>query len=166
MSNGSLALGRCGGRAATAPHRLSRSPLWFMQPARYVHSSSSRASSISSSPAAVSLLPILQPKSPNLSTSRSLRSNQQQQIRKPFVSISSFHQTSRNYSQTPSSRSKSKMVAEDYETVLKGKYPSKAHCKRVAEIIRKKNPNAAGVLYLEGTMTHMQEDNDAPVPFR
>ena len=58
------------------------------------------------------------------------------------------------------------MVAEDFETVLKGKYPGKSHAKRVVDIIRKKTPGANGVLYLEGRMTKMQEDNDSPEHFR
>jgi Xaa-Pro dipeptidase len=58
------------------------------------------------------------------------------------------------------------MVAEDYESVLKGKYPAKAHAKRVVELIRKDAPDASGVLYLEGRMTKLLEDNDSPEPFR
>ncbi|ROT38161.1 xaa-Pro dipeptidase [Sodiomyces alkalinus F11] len=54
----------------------------------------------------------------------------------------------------------------DYETVLKGKYPAKAHAKRVTDYIRSKIPDAKGVLYLEGTHTKMQEDSDHPEPFR
>jgi Xaa-Pro dipeptidase len=57
-------------------------------------------------------------------------------------------------------------VAEDYETVLQGKYPAKAHVKRVIELIREKTPNADGILYLEGRMTKMLEDNDSPEHFR
>lgn len=53
-----------------------------------------------------------------------------------------------------------------FEDVLKGKYPAKAHARRVAEVIRQRVPGAKGVLYLEGRMTEMQEDNDSPVPFR
>lgn len=53
-----------------------------------------------------------------------------------------------------------------FEDVLKGKYPAKAHARRVAEAIRERVPGAKGVLYLEGRMTEMQEDNDSPVPFR
>ena len=54
----------------------------------------------------------------------------------------------------------------DYEAVLKGKYPAKAHAKRVVEYMKKKNPNASGVLYLEGQKTHMIEDNDGEAAFR
>jgi Xaa-Pro dipeptidase len=48
------------------------------------------------------------------------------------------------------------MVAENYEAVLKGKYPGKAHAKRVVDLIR----------YLESQMTKMMEDSDEPEPFR
>lgn len=58
------------------------------------------------------------------------------------------------------------MVAQDFEAVLKGKYPGKSHAKRVVDIIRSKAPSAHGVLYLEGRMTKLQEDNDSPEHFR
>lgn len=58
------------------------------------------------------------------------------------------------------------MVAQDFEAVLKGKYPAKAHGKRVVDIIRRNTPGATGVLYLEGRMTKLQEDNDSPEHFR
>lgn len=58
------------------------------------------------------------------------------------------------------------MVAEDYEAVLKGKYPAKSHAKRVVELIREKKPDATGVLYLEGRMTKLLEDNDGEEHFR
>lgn len=54
----------------------------------------------------------------------------------------------------------------DVETILAGKYPAKAHARRVVEYIRKTNPNATGTLYLEGQKTRMIEDNDEPQPFR
>jgi Xaa-Pro dipeptidase len=53
-----------------------------------------------------------------------------------------------------------------YEHVLRGKYPAKAHAKRVVEYIKKRNPDASGVLYLEGQKTRMIEDNDESMPFR
>ncbi|KIH90522.1 Xaa-Pro dipeptidase [Sporothrix brasiliensis 5110] len=59
-----------------------------------------------------------------------------------------------------------------YESVLKGKYPAKAHAKRVAEYIRSKRPDNGdgaaqnGVLYLESRATKLLEDNDEPEPFR
>jgi Xaa-Pro dipeptidase len=54
----------------------------------------------------------------------------------------------------------------DYEAVLKGKYPAKAHARKVVEYIKKTQPDATGVLYLEGQKTRMIEDNDEPMPFR
>ncbi|KAI6772901.1 hypothetical protein HG530_003859 [Fusarium avenaceum] len=58
------------------------------------------------------------------------------------------------------------MVAENYEAVLKGKYPGKAHAKRVVDLIRKDVPDANGIIYLESQMTKMMEDSDEPEPFR
>lgn len=58
------------------------------------------------------------------------------------------------------------MVAEDYEAVLQGKYPAKAHAKRVVDLIRQKIPDANGILYLESRHTKLLEDNDEPEPFR
>jgi Xaa-Pro dipeptidase len=58
------------------------------------------------------------------------------------------------------------MVAENYEAVLKGKYPAKAHAKRTVELIRKEIPDASGLLYLEGRHTKIREDDDSPEPFR
>ncbi|KZL65994.1 XAA-Pro dipeptidase (metallopeptidase family M24), partial [Colletotrichum tofieldiae] len=57
-------------------------------------------------------------------------------------------------------------MAQDYETVLKGKYPAKQHALRVADYVKSKVPGATGVLYAEGRMTKMLEDNDEPEPFR
>lgn len=54
----------------------------------------------------------------------------------------------------------------DYNTILRGKYPAKQHAKRVVDHIRSKVPDATGVLYLEGRMTKLLEDNDEPEPFR
>ncbi|KAI1760662.1 peptidase M24, structural domain-containing protein [Hypoxylon sp. FL1150] len=54
----------------------------------------------------------------------------------------------------------------DVEKVLAGKYPAKAHTKRVVEYIRAKIPDATGVLYLEGRADKLLEDSDEPVPFR
>lgn len=57
-------------------------------------------------------------------------------------------------------------MAIDVDTVLKGKYPAKAHAKRVAEYIRSKSPSAEGVIYLEGRSNGLLEDSDEPIPFR
>ncbi|KAB5523120.1 peptidase M24, structural domain-containing protein [Coniochaeta sp. 2T2.1] len=54
----------------------------------------------------------------------------------------------------------------DYNTILKGKYPAKAHARRVVDYIRSKVPDATGVLYLESRMTKLLEDNDEPEHFR
>ncbi|KAI2616641.1 peptidase M24, structural domain-containing protein [Hypomontagnella submonticulosa] len=54
----------------------------------------------------------------------------------------------------------------DVEAVLSGKYPAKAHAKRVVEYIRSKIPDATGVLYLEGRADRLLEDSDEPIPFR
>ncbi|KAI0802384.1 peptidase M24, structural domain-containing protein [Xylaria sp. FL0064] len=58
------------------------------------------------------------------------------------------------------------MADIDVETVLKGKYPAKAHAKRVVEYIRSKVPDATGALFLEGRSDQLLEDSDEPVPFR
>jgi hypothetical protein len=60
----------------------------------------------------------------------------------------------------------SAMADIDVETVLKGKYPAKAHAKRVVEYIRTKIPDASGVIFLEGRSDHLLEDSDEPVLFR
>ncbi|OCK76100.1 putative Xaa-Pro aminopeptidase pepP [Lepidopterella palustris CBS 459.81] len=52
------------------------------------------------------------------------------------------------------------------EEILKGKYPAKAHAKKVAEWIKSQGGDATGTLYLEGMGTRMIEDNDEPMPFR
>ncbi len=57
-------------------------------------------------------------------------------------------------------------MAQDLEPVLKGKYPGKAHAKRVVQTLREKGAAADGFIYLEARHTQMQEDNDGPVPFR
>jgi hypothetical protein len=59
-----------------------------------------------------------------------------------------------------------KLRMADYEAVLKGKYPAKAHAKKVIEWMKKKDPSVNGVLYLEGQKTSMIEDNDSEAHFR
>jgi Xaa-Pro dipeptidase len=54
----------------------------------------------------------------------------------------------------------------DFETILKGKYPAKAHARKVVEFMKSKNKDVSGVLYLEGQKTKMIEDNDGEAPFR
>jgi hypothetical protein len=67
---------------------------------------------------------------------------------------------------SPQSYQRRHFNMEAVEAVLSNKYPAKAHAKRVVEYIKKKNPNANGVLYLEGQKTRMIEDNDGEAPFR
>jgi Xaa-Pro dipeptidase len=52
------------------------------------------------------------------------------------------------------------------DAILTGKYPAKAHAKRVVEYIQKKHPKATGVLYLEGQKQLITEDSDTEAPFR
>ncbi|OWP07479.1 hypothetical protein B2J93_5008 [Marssonina coronariae] len=54
----------------------------------------------------------------------------------------------------------------DVETILAGKYPAKAHAKRVVEWMRKTDPDVSGILFLEGQKTRMIEDSDSEAPFR
>lgn len=51
-------------------------------------------------------------------------------------------------------------------SVLQGKYPAKAHVRRVVDHIRAKTPNATGVIYLEGRMSKLLEDSDQEELFR
>ncbi|KAI0554112.1 peptidase M24, structural domain-containing protein [Xylaria curta] len=76
--------------------------------------------------------------------------------------------TPRQISTATTSRKKpvATMADIDVESVLKGKYPAKAHAKRVVEYIRTKIPDATGVLFLEGRTDHLLEDSDEPVHFR
>ncbi|KAL5606007.1 uncharacterized protein BROUX77_003200 [Berkeleyomyces rouxiae] len=56
---------------------------------------------------------------------------------------------------------------DNYEAVLQGKYPAKAHVKRVAEYISsKRGGDSKAILYIEGRQTKLLEDNDEPEPFR
>lgn len=52
------------------------------------------------------------------------------------------------------------------EAVLARKYPAKAHARRVVEHIRRKRPDANGVIYLEAQKTRLLEDSDQAEPFR
>jgi hypothetical protein len=74
--------------------------------------------------------------------------------------ISTATAARRSYSAEPAN------MAIDFDTVLKGKYPAKAHAKRVVEYIRTKLPDASGTIYLEGRPDALLEDSDEPVPFR
>ncbi|RDL30179.1 putative Xaa-Pro aminopeptidase pepP [Venustampulla echinocandica] len=55
---------------------------------------------------------------------------------------------------------------EPTEAILAGKYPAKAHARRVVEYMRTKVPDISGVLYLEGQKDRLIEDNDGEAPFR
>lgn len=50
--------------------------------------------------------------------------------------------------------------------ILAGKYPAKAHARRVVEYLRQNGFQGDGVLYLEAQKTRMIEDNDSEQPFR
>ncbi|KAJ5621201.1 hypothetical protein N7528_005984 [Penicillium herquei] len=51
------------------------------------------------------------------------------------------------------------------DRILEGKYPAKAHARRVAETLQSRH-GEAGVIYLEAQKTRMIEDNDGEMPFR
>lgn len=65
---------------------------------------------------------------------------------------------------------KTTMADIDVDKVLSGKYPAKAHAKRVAEYILSKSTTTTassdGILYVEGRADALLEDSDEPVPFR
>jgi Xaa-Pro dipeptidase len=48
-------------------------------------------------------------------------------------------------------------TAENYDEVLKGKYPAKTHAKKVKEWIVSQGGDAKGTVYLEGQKTKMLE---------
>lgn len=52
------------------------------------------------------------------------------------------------------------------DKILQGKYPAKAHARRVAEYLVAHGHGRDGVVYLESQKTRMIEDNDEPMPFR
>lgn len=52
------------------------------------------------------------------------------------------------------------------ESILAGKYPAKAHARRVAEYIRSRGHTGPGVIYLEAQKDRLIEDNDESMPFR
>jgi Xaa-Pro dipeptidase len=55
---------------------------------------------------------------------------------------------------------------DDLDNILTRKYPAKAHAGKVVAYLKRKQPNAGGLIYLEGQKTRMIEDNDEPQPFR
>lgn len=48
-------------------------------------------------------------------------------------------------------------IAENYEDVLKGKYPAKAHAKKVADWIIEKGGDKNGTIYLEAQKEKLNE---------
>jgi hypothetical protein len=57
-------------------------------------------------------------------------------------------------------------IAENYDEVLKGKYPAKEHARKVAKWIVEKGGDKNGTLYLEAQKLKLNEDNDGEAPFR
>lgn len=58
------------------------------------------------------------------------------------------------------------MVLTSVEETLKGKYPAKAHCQRVAQYLLDQGLARDGVIYLEAQKTRMVEDDDQAMHFR
>lgn len=55
------------------------------------------------------------------------------------------------------------------DAILAGKYPAKAHARRVAEYLRQHgglSEGSDGVIYLEAQKTRLHEDTDTELPFR
>lgn len=55
------------------------------------------------------------------------------------------------------------------DAILAGKYPAKAHARRVAEYLRQHGglgEGSDGVIYLEAQKTRLHEDTDTELPFR
>lgn len=58
------------------------------------------------------------------------------------------------------------MVGQEFESILKGKYPSREHARKAAQLLLSKVPSAHGVIYLQGRPTKFLEDSDEAEPFR
>ena len=52
------------------------------------------------------------------------------------------------------------------DSILAGKYPAKAHARRVTEYLRARGHNSPSVIYLEAQKTRLIEDSDEEMPFR
>lgn len=52
------------------------------------------------------------------------------------------------------------------DAILAGKYPAKAHARRVAGYLQERGYDGPGVIYLEAQRTRLIEDNDEAMPFR
>ena len=55
---------------------------------------------------------------------------------------------------------------DSMESILSGKYPAKAHARRVAQYLHAHGHASSGVIYLEAQKTRLFEDNDEAMPFR
>lgn len=55
---------------------------------------------------------------------------------------------------------------ESVDKILAGKYPARAHAKRVATALRDLGQGDSGIIYLEGQKTLMKEDSDEALHFR
>lgn len=52
------------------------------------------------------------------------------------------------------------------DAIIAGKYPAKAHARRVAQQLATNANGSPAVIYLEAQKTRLIEDNDEPMPFR
>lgn len=93
------------------------------------------------------------------------------QIRQPLtplqISLSTLRKVTGNRN-TSTTRKQSRMASstQDVAAILAGKYPAKAHVKRVLEYMKSKGTPIDGVIYLEGQKERLVEDNDSPMHFR
>lgn len=56
---------------------------------------------------------------------------------------------------------------KDYESILEGKYPAKAHCAKLTAYLKETvKDDSPARIYLQGQKTRMKEDNDETQPFR
>lgn len=69
-----------------------------------------------------------------------------------LLKLSSFHSTT---------------TMKHHTSILKGKYPAKAHCAKVAAYLKETvKDDSPARIYIQGQKTRMIEDNDEPQPFR
>jgi Xaa-Pro dipeptidase len=52
------------------------------------------------------------------------------------------------------------------DNILAGKYPAKAHARKVVAYLRQNGFEGDGVIYLEAQKNRLIEDNDSEQPFR
>jgi predicted membrane chloride channel (bestrophin family) len=75
-----------------------------------------------------------------------------------LYSISTGSDSWCNITTYPEGKTEIKMaIAENYEEVLKGKYPAKAHARKVAEWIVEKGGDKNGTIYLEAQKQKLNE---------